>query len=77
MQEVKLMVKEINSGKTFIIENSEEFERYTIQILRENNYSVNRMAKFFDIKERAMYYKLNKLGFELGEAKNIKNRKLK
>ncbi len=64
MTEIKLMLKEINSGKTFVIEEGEDFERYTIQLLRDNNYSVNQMAKFFAIKQRAMYIRLNKLEFE-------------
>ena len=73
MNEIKFMLKEINSGKTFVIEEGEDFEKYTIQLLRENNYSVNQMAKFFGINQRAMYYRLNKLGFELGSIKHLKN----
>lgn len=71
--EAKLMLKEVNTGRVFVLEDSESFERYTIMILKENNYTVEEMAKFFNIKWRAMYSRLNKLGINLKEIgqKNI------
>ena len=71
--EAKLMLKEVNTGRVFVLEDSESFERYTIMILKENSYTVEEMAKFFGLRWRAMYSKINKLGINLKEIgqKNI------
>ncbi len=56
-----IILKKLGSSESTFVTSSEEAEKYFIQILEENNYTMKEMAKFFGIKERAMYYKREKL----------------
>lgn len=71
MKETKLLLKNLCSGESFFIESSEDFEKYTIKMLRESNYSVSQIANFFGVNQRAMYYRMNKLGCSLGKVEQF------
>jgi len=57
-----IIVKSLSTTESIFINSLEEAERFFIKILEENNYTMNEIAKFFGIKQRAMYYKKEKLG---------------
>lgn len=57
-----IILKTLGKDESRFITSVNEAELYFVKILEENNYTVKEMAKFFGIKERAMYYKKQKLG---------------
>lgn len=58
---MELVLKDLQKKTTIPINNSDEFEAAVISIMEEYNYTKGKMAKFFGINERAMFYKISKL----------------
>lgn len=58
---MELVLKDLQTKIAIPINNSDELELAVINIMAEHKYTKERMAEFFGLRERAFYYKKNKL----------------
>jgi hypothetical protein len=58
---MELILKDLQTKTAIPINNSDELEMAVINIMTQHNYTKEQMAEFFQIKLRALYFKLSKL----------------
>ena len=64
---MELVLKDLQTGTAIAVNNSDELEMAVINIMTKHNYTKERMARFFNLRQRGFYTKLSKLKLKVGE----------